>query len=620
MCGIAGLLALQGNIAADERALKRLRTAIAYRGQDDAGFWTDGSGVSLCHSRLSIIDLTTGHQPMEDGRGRYVIAYNGEIYNYRELRAEYEKSGALFHTQSDTEVILEGYRLKGAAVCGDLNGMFAFALWDKAERTLFLARDRLGKKPLFWTLQGGQFGFASTLDAFSGMPGWDGQIDQAALAMYALTGAIPGEATIYEGAHALPAGCYATVRLGERPRVSRYWRPDFSAKARAPLAAQMEEYESLLTDAVRIRLRSDVPLALTFSGGVDSGSIAAVCARKLQTPLTCYTIDYHTEDDPSEETVNAAAVAHHLGLDWRHIQFDYHKELLGDLPGAYRYYDQPCHQMAMVYSARLYGAIKPYATVVLSGNGADELFTGYNGDEQVRRKDIALGLLRWARPALAELPVSPYLRLSFPRAFAESIRIQAASFIGSEAVEERLIQMVEKLAQEAEAAAVRTALDWKMWFSLFYGNGDSNFRVPDISGLAAQVEVRSPYLDYRMVEFAARLPHRYKVGRLFSARANKFLPKNWYARHVSHDLAWSRKKGMGWNLRWDRSIAFDPLFETAFEDTYRAVADAGLFAESFRAAWRQYVTDVRSGKGGGGSSGIMMTGFMLGAWLKRNKG
>lgn len=617
MCGIAGLLAPKGNVGADAQTLERLRAAIAYRGRDDGGIWTDGSGVSLCHSRLSIIDLASGHQPMEDGHGRYVIAYNGEIYNYRELRADYEKSGAVFHTQSDTEVILEGYRLKGAAVCGDLNGMFAFALWDKAERSLFLARDRLGKKPLFWTLQGGKFGFASTLDAFSGIPGWEGRLDQAALAMYALTGAIPGEATVFEGAHALPAGCFATVRPGETPRVSRYWRPDFSGKTRAPLATHMEEYESLLTDAVRIRLRSDVPLALTFSGGVDSGSIAAICARKLQTPLTCYTIDYHTDDDPSEETVNAAAAARHLGLDWHHIQFDYHKDLLEDLPGAYRHYDQPCHQMALVYSARLYGAIKPYATVVLSGNGADELFTGYDGDEVVRRKDLALGLLRWARPGLAALPVSPYLRLSFPRAFAESIGVQAAGFIDSEGVKERFFQLVEGMVREAEAAGVQTALDWKMWFSLFYGNGDSNFRIPDISGLAAQVEVRSPFLDYRMVEFAARLPHRHKVGRLFSAGANKFLPKNWYARHVPHDLAWSRKKGMGWNLRWDRSIAFDPAFEAAFEEAYRAVADAGVPADAFRAAWRQYVADVRAEKGGGSSSGLMMTGFMLGAWLKR---
>lgn len=352
MCGFAGCIALN---PADLRAIdaSRMNDAIVFRGRDDQARWTDDEQALLLHTRLSIIDIQSGRQPMTDVEGRFVIVFTGEIYNFLELRDEYKRLGAQFRTNSDTEVILAGYRLKGRAVCKDLNGMFAFGIWDRTERRLFLARDRLGKKPLFWTTVGDAFYFASTLDAFRAIDGWKSDLSDAALALYGVLGSFPDDTTVYKHAWSLPPACHAMVVPGAKAiAAEQYWRLDFTIKSRQPLQSLLSEYEEILTDAVRVRLRSDVPLALTFSGGVDSGSIAAICASKLKTPLTCYTVDYHTPEDPSEETVIARRAAEHLHLDWRPVQFDYHLRLLPELEEAYAFYDQPCQQLPLVSTLR----------------------------------------------------------------------------------------------------------------------------------------------------------------------------------------------------------------------------------------------------------------------------
>jgi asparagine synthase (glutamine-hydrolysing) len=616
MCGVAGFIT--DHIAAvPEENRRALHDAIRYRGRDGHGEWSDGRHVHFAHSRLSVIDLATGAQPMEDASGRFVIVYNGEIYNYRELRALYTQAGARFRTESDTEVILEGYRLKGAGVCEDLNGMFAFAIWDKTRKELFLARDRLGKKPLYWTRLGRVFGFASTLDAFRAIPGWRPELSQGQILFYNATGAFADGRTLFRDAFAVPPASYATLALTDAaPKIACYWRPDFRAKSRRPLPKLLDEYEALLTDATDIRLRSDVPLALSFSGGVDSGSIAYIVARKLKRQLACYTVDYHAEDDQSEETINARNVADALGLPWHYVHFNYKTELLEELKAAYGPYDQPCQQIALTYARRLFEAMKPYATVVLSGNGADELFTGYVGDEKFRLRGWALEALAWLRPFLKKTSLPPYLRMPLPQAYAEALSSHGSVAASPEARTE-FAEGIAALSAEATACGAQSALDLKMFISLRYSGADANFRIPDISGLAAQVEVRSPFLDYRMVEFAARLPHRYKVGNVFSPKRNKLLPKLYYERHVPAQIAWSRKKGMGWNLRWDRSIAHDQSFTEAFETAWRALARAGLDPKAYRDAWQGYVGDVRSGVAFSAHARTMMVGLMLGTWLAR---
>ncbi len=614
MCGIAGLIA-QDIRTVPQKAIATMRAAILYRGRDEQDEWSDGRNIHLLHSRLSIIDLTTGHQPMWDASRRYVIIFNGEIYNYKELREEYARRGAHFKTRSDTEAILEGFKLKGERVCQDLNGMFAFAIWDTQTRRLFLARDRMGKKPLVWSVISGVFYFASTLDAFRTIPGWSGELSAAAIELYRMIGGFPLDLTAYVQAHALPPASFAWVSVDNlTPQVSCYWRVDFSHKSRQSLPQLLDEYEYLLANAVAIRLRSDVPVALTFSGGVDSGTIAALCAQKLDAPLACYTIDYHTDADPSPETIIAERVARELELRWKHIQFDYHHDLLADLPRTYSFYDQPCIQLALVYSQHLYEAIRPFATVVLSGNGADELFTGYIGDEAVRRQDLdrRARLPFWQRALGLKKPANALPRIwrNNTRAALQARGVTSVSYDAVDTV-------VNEIACTMTQAGVDSYLDQMMYLNLLSSTGDSNYRLPDISGLAAQVEVRSPYLDHRMIEFAAQLPHQFKVGDPSSSSANKYLPKIFYEKLVGKEIAWSRKKGMGFNLRWDKSIASDVNFLKTFECAYAALDAAGLDATPFRRAWQKYIAEKLAGIEFPATAGEMMSGFMFGMWLSR---
>jgi asparagine synthase (glutamine-hydrolysing) len=619
MCGIAGIVAAElppGSRSSSEG----MHAAIAYRGRDAAGKWSDGRRVVLLHSRLSVIDLDSGSQPMADFSGRFTIVFNGEIYNYLELRTELEKHGARFRTRSDTETILEGYRLLGPAICQRLNGMFAFAIWDAVDCKLFLARDRLGKKPLYWCIHGGSFHFASTCDAFRAIPGRNVASAPASLLLYGHFGFFPEGNTVFSDIFAFPSASHATyLPGGAELRPECYWRLSFAEKSRAPLDHLLEEYSALLADSIRIRLRSDVPIALTFSGGVDSSTIAAICARELGVRPRCYTIDYHTDADPSEETLHAQRVAAHLGLDWHYIHFDYRQRLLDELDAAYAWYDQPCTQLALVYSSKLYETIKPYATVVLSGNGADELFTGYRGDERTRRNDYVLSLFRWLRPILGGLGrLPPHLRLPVGEAYAERMIGRVAST--DKSIAGRIACAAQCIAAQAGESGVSTLMDFKMFLSLKHTAADSNFRLPDISGLAGQVEVRSPFLDYRVVEFAARLPDCWKVRNALQPGSVKYLPKRFIERSIPPEIAWSQKKGMGWNLRWGMSAATDPDFRKAFDAAYGALEQAGIDARHYRHAWAGHTEHMMT-KGPPSPYGdTMMTGFMLGRWLRLKEG
>jgi asparagine synthase (glutamine-hydrolysing) len=614
MCGISGVFDSSGGVP---EVSASMRDAILFRGRDAQAAWS-APGIALAQARLAIIDPYGGDQPMTDETGRFTIVYSGEVYNYRELREQYERAGARFRTQCDTEVVLEGFRLKGREVCRELNGMFAFAVWDAERRELVLARDGLGKKPLFWYAAGGRVWFSSTLDAFTDVPGWTGALSHASLALYTALGSVPADRTVYEQGRTVPAGCTVTVAADHPPAVERYWRLQFGRARRASAADVAEEYEELLVDAIRLRLRSDVPLALTFSGGVDSGTIAALCAQRLGMPLTCYTVDHHTPEDPSEETRNAERAARELGVDWRYIHYDYRRDVLDELQASYAPYDQPSQQLALVYSRRLYQSIRPHATVVLSGNGSDELFTGYMGDEAVRRRDLIAGPLRPLAPLLARTGRGPAtLRLGIVEGWAATMAAEVSAQAVDPAAAEEARAAVRRLADEAHASGVRTFLDFKMWADLSFGTVDANYRLPDISGLEAQVEVRSPFLDQRMVEFAARLPPRHKVARPLRGPVTKALPKRAYARMVSADIAYSRKKGMGSNIRWDRLVAGDAGFHEAFADAYAALDDAGIASASSRSAWERFRTERAAGRRGAEHGGRMMAGFMLGRWLRR---
>ena len=623
MCGIAGY------VGADIQPFRgcdaAMLAAVAYRGPDARTTWSDDRQAVLHHARLSIIDLECGGQPMTDTTGRYTMVFNGAIYNYLELREEYERAGVRFRTHSDTEVLLNGFALKGERVLRELNGMFAFAIWDAQDRRLFMARDRLGKKPLFWTCVGDALMFASTSRAFIGVKGWRGGLSEAGLVLYSFLGGFPSDTTAFTGVYALPPAHAAWFQPGDAgPRLTRYWRADYQQKAAGGESRQLEEYEALLEDAIRIRLRSDVPLALSFSGGVDSGTIAAIAKTRCATDLQCYTLDHDTAEEPSAEVALAGAVAAQLGLPWRHIPFDYRHELLEGLDHAYRDFDQPCQQIALVYSRRLYDVMSQDCRVVLSGNGADELFTGYSGDEQLARIDRLRARLRlvpdaiyrrfpasrrgeWDHIRLDRLTVADWAR--------HDMAAYARQFTSKAAVLDECRQAIGRLCDEVADSGVDTMMDFVMHRALAVSTSDSNYRLADITGYAAHVEVRSPFLDHRLVEFAARLPHRFKVARHRGAWRAKYLPRISYQRAVGVEAAWAPKRGMGANLRWPWEFAHNPKFQQAMAANYAALAGT-LDAAPFEQARAGFVADVQAGRTAFPTGSTMMNGFMLGAWMR----
>lgn len=623
MCGIGGTVGFDGLLIND--LSEKLIAPLRYRGRDSEGAWTDNSKVLLVHTRLSIIDLASGQQPMADVSDRFKITFNGEIYNYKELREKYIALGARFATNSDTEVILQGYALLGPAVLRDLNGMFALAIWDSKEEVLFVARDRLGKKPLYWLNVGSQFVFSSSLDSFLKIPGWNKQISKASICLFTILGSFPAPLTVYRGASALPAGCYAIIGAGHLlPVITRYWSLSFEGKRQCTTEQALEEYADVITQAIRIRLRSDVPLGLTFSGGVDSGTIAAICKQRLNTSVPCYTIDYDTEADRSAEVAQASKVARALDLQWEHIQFDYNSEMLAQFPKAYADFDQPCLQFALVYSRLLYERIKPNSTVVLSGNGADEIFTGYSRDSGVYQSD-----LRNERIGRIPRLLHRFVRHRFPnfdtdwrdgdpiwKWAARDLHNYLDAFELDESDRDICSNWITMFADQVREAGCANMLDYVMYRDLFYSAADTNFRLADITGYSAQVEVRSPYLDFEVVEFAARLPHHLKVGPGRDDLTAKWLPKRFYASMVGEELAWAPKRGMGANLRWDRQIANDREFGQEVRLSIDALEGYGISPRDYRSAYDKYQQDYLTGQDYSNSAGTVMAGFMLGSWLR----
>jgi asparagine synthase (glutamine-hydrolysing) len=344
--------------------------------------------------------------------------------------------------------------------------------------------------------------------------------------------------------------------------------------------------------------------------------------------LDCYTIDYDTAEDRSEEVAVARDVSDRLELAWKHIQYDYRAELLQGLEEAYRYFDQPCQQLALVYSKRLYDAMKPHCTVVLSGNGADELFTGYSGDAGLYQFDRTR---RWLRHVpnwfYEQLPAQRRRtwshvrlnRLSIPEWARGDIRAHAALFSAKPDVTDDCAQIADELAEELAEAGIDTMMDFVMHRALIVSAADTNYRLPDITGYAAQVEVRSPFLDHRMVEFAARLPHRFKVGLRNSTSHPKYIPRRFFQQFVGPKIAWSVKKGMGANLRWDLELVRNPLFIDAVAAAYQTLDRASIAAEPFKRAYLEFSSGVARGSSLHPSAGVMMNGFMLGCWLQREE-
>lgn len=394
MCGIAGLLCRQGTEADELRdRVMPMTEVLRHRGPDDSGYWVDPAvGVALGHRRLSIVDLSAhGHQPMTSRGGRYVLVYNGEIYNHAELRTELEGSGSVFAGTGDTEVLLEAIERWGLdEAMARCNGMFALAVWDRRDRALSFARDRLGEKPLYYGWAGPTLVFGSELKALRAHPAFDAAVDRGSLTLFFRYSCVPGDRSIYQGVRKLPPGTLLTIpetaRPGDLPRPRSYWslrevvearggdrRPGDPA-ARSDAAA-LNELDDVLRRAVALRMHADVPLGAFLSGGIDSSLVVALMQAQSTSKVRTFTVAF--DDARYDEAGDAGRVAAHLGTEHTELLVT-HDDTLAAVPKLVAAYDEPFADCSQLPTLLLSELTRRHVTVALSGDGGDELFGGYN--------------------------------------------------------------------------------------------------------------------------------------------------------------------------------------------------------------------------------------------------
>jgi asparagine synthase (glutamine-hydrolysing) len=526
MCGIAGILTADAGRSVPAPILRRMTAALAHRGPDGDGFHVE-PGLGLGHRRLAIIDLEGGRQPLFNEDGSVAIVFNGEIYNHESLRAELAARGHLFRTRSDTEAIVHAWESWGAACLDRLKGMFAFALWDRTRQILFLARDRLGKKPLYYTwLADGTFLFASELRGLLQHPAVPRRLLPAAIDDYFALGYVPDPFCIYDGIVKLPAAHYLLLeRRDAAATPRRYWQPHFAERPRSEAEA-VAELRDRLADSVTARLIADVPLGAFLSGGVDSSAVVATMASLRGDPIATFTIGFDGEED---ETPFAAAVARR-----------YHTNHRTERVGAIDYIDAAREQAAMfgepfadsssVPTHRVSVMARQNVTVALSGDGGDELFAGYRRyrwhriTEAVRahmpapaRRRLFAQLARiypkldfaprWLRAKYTLTEISLDSALGYYRMLckvhdAERRRLYSRPFLGAVDGHEPSRRIAALMADSGSDDPVQQAQYADINLYLV---GDILTKV-DRASMATSLEVRAPLLDHEFVEWALSLP------------------------------------------------------------------------------------------------------------------
>ena len=528
MCGIAGILTSDRSEPSPER-LQRLSTAIAHRGPDGVGIWSSG-GVGLVHRRLAIIDLSTeANQPMHDRLGGLTIVFNGEIYNYRELRKELETAGASFKTQSDTEVILEGYRAWGVECVKRLRGMFAFVLWDDEASRAFIARDRIGKKPLFYTTAtDGSLVFASELKALASATSLE--VDWEAIRLFFGLQYVPTPRTGFKNVSQLPIGSYAIWEKGSFTIETYHRYEQNRIKSEMTLSEATEGIRARLDEAVRIRqMAADVPVGAFLSGGVDSAAVVAFASKHVQTPLQTFTMGFSSPD--MDERKEAQELADAFGTT--HHEFEAKPEnLVSVADELIRHYDAPYADSSALPLWLLAQQTAKEVKVVLTGDGGDELFGGYRRyvayDRASQLASIPLlpriaapmslyfgnvfGDVRFGRMAsLVEA-----MRKSSRRAYGE---LFCGGYFSTASLRELLHpDFFEQTASSDAVSFVSSlmpdaSLSSAMFFDLTsYLPDDLNVKM-DRATMRWGLEARSPFLDQELVEFALTIPTSLKVAR-----------------------------------------------------------------------------------------------------------
>jgi asparagine synthase (glutamine-hydrolysing) len=597
---------------------------LVHRGPDDEGVWQDrAAGVALAFRRLSILDLSaSGHQPMMSHDGRYVIVFNGEVYNHRELRDELRRDGATFRGTSDTEVILAGAVAWGMeATVPRLWGMFALAVWDTQERRLLLARDRLGKKPLYWATAGAWFLFGSELKALRSHPGFRANVNREALTLYFRHGFVPSPWSIYHGVYKLAPGSLALVVPGRAPVIRRYW--DLRAIAAEALdspalideEAAVDELRARLRDAVARRMVADVPLGAMLSGGIDSSAVVASMQAQSSRPIRTFSIGFAERD--YDEAAAARAVARHLGTDHTEL-YVAPAEARAVIPQLPDVFDEPLGDSSQIPTFLVSQLARRAVTVCLSGDGGDETFGGYVRYLWAER--LWRRLAPWPQPvrrmagrALAAAPAGALERaygLAEPlmpggwrqrhageklhklsgvldAAHADDIYWRLATHWRSSVV--RMEGPVPALSAALDGRPAGGPVERMMcWDQLTYLPDDILVKV-DRASMAHSLEVRAPLLDHRLTEWAWRLPLSLKLR----AGQGKWLLRRVLEQHVPKTMFDRPKSGFGIPVgEWLRG----PLraWAEALLDPARIEREGYLYAAEVQRVWQNHLRRRRN--------------------------
>ncbi|NJM50141.1 MAG: amidotransferase 1, exosortase A system-associated [Sphingomonadales bacterium] len=560
MCGIAGIFHVETAKPVDPERVRRMTDAIAHRGPDGSGVWT-AAGVGLGHRRLSIIDLEGGAQPMHAADGRAVLVFNGEIYNFRELRRQLEQAGYAFQTDSDSEVILNGWRHWGTACVTHFHGMFAFALYDRSQKQLFLARDRLGVKPLHYAeLADGSIIFGSELKALLAHPALRKEADLAAVDDYLSFGYVPDHTSLINGVKKLPAGHTMLLEQGRpRPQPVQYWDIDFSARVKGSQEELEEELLRLMRQAVASRMVADVPLGAFLSGGVDSSSVVALMAEISRSPVKTCSIGFDV--GALDESSYAETIAKRFLTDHRSRMVG--SDDFGLIDTLAFHFDEPFADASALPTYRVCELAREKVTVALSGDGADEAMAGYrrhvfhHGEEKARAmipaslRSAILGPLGraypkadWApRPFRAKTTLLSLAR-SGEEGYAEAVGVTGPA-IREQLYSDKAKAQLQGYQGEAhmhllmQNAPARSGLDraqyadMKLWLP-----GDILTKL-DRTSMAVGLEAREPLLDHRLMEFAAKLPENMRVRR----GQGKYLMKQTMERYLPKDILYRPKMG-----------------------------------------------------------------------------
>jgi asparagine synthase (glutamine-hydrolysing) len=656
VCGISGFLGKPATAEELYSSVRRMTDAIRHRGPDDDGHFVDPSaGVAIGSRRLAVIDLSPdGHQPMVSPCGRWVLAFNGEVYNYEAIRRELQASGQApsWRGHSDTEVLLAAITAWGVRSALDhLNGMFAFAVWDRAQRTLYLARDRIGEKPLYFGWVGSTFMFGSELKAMQAHPQWHGTIDRDALALFFRYNHVPAPYSIWQGVSKLPPASLLTLPWGggaprRLHRVETYWSAHDTALAAFsdPLTLSDDEAAStlhdMLADAVKLRMYADVPLGAFLSGGIDSSTVAALMQAQSSRPVRTFTIGFR--ETGFNEAHHAKAVAAHLGTDHTELYVS-PSEVMAVIPRLPALYDEPFADSSQIPTFLICELARRHVTVALSGDGGDELFGGYrrhvygqrvwqhlSAIPLALRSLVARGLTKVAASrvcdtllggiaAAARVPkisdgvstgvatIAAYLnapdRFTLYHQFQSNLQDPATLVVGA-------AEPLVRVADPGLRAGFTDFRDEMMFLDLISYLPDDILVKVDRASMGVSLEARVPFLDHRVVELAWRIPLHMKVR----DGVGKWLLRQVLFRYVPRQLVERPKTGFGvprdsWLHGPLRSWAEDLLSESRLRN------DGYLNVELVRSKWLDYMDGRRSA----GNFGYLLWGIcMFQSWLQQS--